>query len=47
MPAAVLYTLPVEPAQAEDGPEIVGTGRAFTVTLLTVGDEAVQPLPFV
>ena len=47
MPAAVEYTLPVEFTHADAGPDITGTGKALTVTLYTVGDAAVQLLPFV
>jgi hypothetical protein len=38
----VVYTFPVELKHAEEGPVIEGTGSAFTVTLLIVGEEAVQ-----
>jgi hypothetical protein len=36
--------MPIAPTHIEPEPVIVGTGRAFTVTFLTVGLFAVHPL---
>jgi hypothetical protein len=47
MPAAVEYTLPVELTHAVAGPVMTGTGKALTVTLYTIGADALQLLLFV
>ena len=47
MAASVEYVTPVVPAQTVAKPVIVGTGKAFTVTFLTVAEDAVQELALV
>jgi hypothetical protein len=43
----VEYTLPVELTHGVAGPVMTGIGKALTVTLYTVGMDAVQLLLFV
>jgi hypothetical protein len=46
MDACVVYILPVEVTHTGVGPEIVGTGNAFTVTAYVVGVIAGHPNEF-
>jgi hypothetical protein len=42
IPGCVEYTFILELTHTEEGPDNVGTGKAFTVTFRTTGAEAVQ-----
>ena len=47
IPDSVVYVTLVAPTQTDANPVIVGIGRGFTVTFLTVNGAEVQPLPLV